>query len=105
MNDMLNKSQKVSTTAPLMRQHYQDLQQTNKPESDYIEMIDGQDNKYPQWMDIPESIHSTKQANEVTMQDNPAYSITSDNRVEIQDNSVISTSSVMVTFTIFNEEK
>ena len=48
-------------------------------------------------MDIP---HSTKQANKVTMQDNPAYSIATD-----KDNSVISTSSVMVTFTIFNEVK
>ena len=70
---------------------------TNKPESDYIEMNGGQENKDSQYMDIP---HSTKQANKVTMQDNPAYSIASD-----KDNSVISTSSVMVTFTIFNEVK
>ena len=52
---------------------------TNKPESDYIEMNDGQqDNKDSQYMDIPDNIHSTKQANKVTMQDNPAYSIPSD---------------------------
>ena len=70
---------------------------TNKPESDYIEMNDGQDNKEPQYVDIPDSVHSTKQ---VAMQDNPAYYIPSD---EMQDDSVISATPVMVTFIIFKE--
>ena len=86
----------MSITALLMRQHYRDPQQTNQ----YIEMNDGQDNKEPQYVDIPETIHSTKQGDNVAMQDNPAYSIPSD---EIQDDSVVSTTPVMVTFTVFKE--
>ena len=75
---------------------------TKKPaaESDYIEMNDKQDNKEPQYINIPDNSHSTKQGNKVAMKDNPAYFIPSD---EIQDNSVISTSPVMVTFTVFKE--
>ena len=63
-------------------------------------MNDGQDNKEPQYVDIPESIHSKKQGDNVAMQDNPAYFIPSD---EIQDDSVVSTTPVMVTFTVFKE--
>ena len=47
----------------------------NKPEPVYNEMNDGQDSKDPQYMDIPEDTHSTKQLDNLTMQDNPAYSV------------------------------
>ena len=68
---------------------------TNKPvEPVYDEMNDRkQENKEPQYMDIPEGIHSNKQANKVTMQDNPAYSIPSEHQVKMQDNPAYSTSS------------
>ena len=35
-------------------------------------MNDGQDSKEPQYMDVSKSVHSTKQPDKVTMQDNPA---------------------------------
>ena len=71
---------------------------TSKPEPVYNEMNDGQqENKEPEYMDIPEGIHSTKQTNKVTMQDNPAYSIPSEHQVEIQDNPAYSTSSGVIT--------
>ena len=44
------------------------------------------DNKESQYMDIIEGIHSTEQADKVTMQDNPAYSISSEHQVNMQDN-------------------
>ena len=76
---------------------------TSKPEPVYNEMNDGQqENKEPEYMDIPESIHSTKQTNKVTMQDNPAYSIPSEHPVEIQDNPAYSG---VITHTVFNEVK
>ena len=52
------------------------------------------------YVDIPETIHSARQGDKIAMQDNLTYSIPSN---EIQDNFVISTSPVMVTFTIFKE--
>ena len=64
----------------------------NKPEPVYSEMNDGQDSREPQYMDIPEGIHSTKQPDKVTMQDNPAYSIPSEHQVKLQDNPAYSTS-------------
>ena len=76
---------------------------TSKPEPVYNEMNDGQqENKEPEYMDIPEGIHSTKQTNKVTMQDNPAYSIPSEHQVEIQDNPAYSG---VITRTVFNEVK
>ena len=58
----------------------------NKPEPVYNEMNDGQDSKDPQYMDIPEDIHSTctKQPDNLTLQDNPAYSV---HHVNTQDDS------------------
>ena len=55
----------------------------NKPEPVYSEM---NDNKESQYMDITKGIHSTEQADKVTMQDNPAYSIPSEHQVNMQDN-------------------
>ena len=79
---------------------------TNKPVPVYNEMNDGQqENKEPEYMDIPEGIHSTKQASKVAMQNNPAYSIPSEHQVEIQDNPAYSTSSHVITCTVFNEVK
>ena len=52
----------------------------------YNEMNDGKDSREPQHMDIPEGIHSTKQSDKVTMQDNPAYFIPSEHHVKLQDN-------------------
>ena len=73
---------------------------TSKPEP---EMNDGQqENKEPEYMDIPEGIHSNKQTNKVTMQYNPAYSIPSEHQVEIQDNPAYSG---VITRTVFNEVK
>ena len=46
----------------------------NKPEPIYSEMNDEQNNKEPQYMDIPENVLSTKQADKIIIQDNPAYS-------------------------------
>ena len=40
--------------------------------------------KDPQYMDIPEDIHSIKQPDNLTMQDNPAYSV---HYMNTQDNS------------------
>ena len=51
-------------------------------------MNDGQDNKEPQYMDITDKAHP-----KVTLQDNPAYSITSEHQVELQDNPAYHTSS------------
>ena len=76
---------------------------TNKPEP--ICNDGQQENKEPEYMDIPEGIHSTKQASKVTIQDNPAYSIPSEHQVEIQDNPTYSTSSDVITCTVFNEMK
>ena len=53
-------------------------------------MNDGQDSREPQYMDIPEGIHSTKQPGKVAMQDNPAYFI--EHQVKLQDNPAYSTS-------------
>ena len=79
---------------------------TKKPEPVYDEMNDGQqENKEPEYMDIPKGIHSTKQPSKVTMQDNPDYSIPSEHQVEIQDNPAYSASSHVITRTIFNEMK
>ena len=55
-------------------------------------MNDGQDSREPQYMDIPEGIHSTKQPDKITMQDNPAYFIPSEHQVKLQDNPAYSTS-------------
>ena len=79
--------------------HYTTIDETtikrspaNKPEPVYNEMNDGQDSREPQYMDIPEGIHSTKQPDKVTMQDNPAYFIPSEHQVKLQDNPAYSTS-------------
>ena len=55
-------------------------------------MNDGQDSKEPQYMNTSEGFHSTKQPDKVTMQDNPAYSISSEQQVKLQDNPAYSTS-------------
>ena len=56
---------------------------TSKPEPIYSETNDGQDNKDAQNMDVTPS---TKQANKVTIQDNPEYSVAFDHQVKLQNN-------------------
>jgi len=73
-------------------------EQHTKPEGIYYSTIDetlqrspmndGEDSKKPQYMDISKIPHSTKQADKVTMQNNPAYSTSSE--VKLQDNPVYS---------------
>ena len=50
-----------------------------KQEPVYSEIINGQDSKEPQYMEI-----TTKQTGNVAMQDNPAYSIASEHQVEME---------------------
>ena len=79
VNNTLN--QRVSTTAPLMRQNYNELQK-NKPEATHSEVNDIQLSKEnPQYMEIIKSADRTI-PDKVIMQDNPSYSIP----VKMQDN-------------------
>ena len=57
---------------------------TDKPISVYSEMNDGQDSKGPKYMDASKSF--AKKEDEVSIQDNPAYSISSAQQVNMQDN-------------------
>jgi len=70
------------------------IDKTIKPEPLYTEMMnDGEDSKEPQYMDISKTAHSSKQADKVAMQNNPAYSTLSGHQVKIQDNPTYSVSS------------
>ena len=57
----------------------------NKPEPVYSEMNDGQDSKEPQYMDVFKSVLSTMQKEKVSMQDNPAYAVSSEYQTKMQD--------------------
>ena len=59
----------------------------------HTKMNDGQDSKEPQYMDICIGTHSAKQGDKVTIQDNPAYSVSSEHQVMLQDNPAYCTSS------------
>ena len=63
---------------------------TSKPEPIYSETNDGQNNKDAPYIDVTPS---TKQADKVTIQDNPEYSVAFDHQVELQNNPAYHTSS------------